>query len=272
MLIPRFNTGLVAPFLAPAMHRQLLVRLARRELENRYRGSLFGTVWVVIQPLFMLAVFTFVFSVVFASRWKGVGDTRTFALLLYAGLIVYTLFTELVIRAPNLIPEHASYVKKVVFPLEILPWSALLVAMTNALIGLLILVVFQFILVGPPPVTAFLAPLILAPLAILSVGLTFILASLGAFIRDLRQIVPVITQALMFFGPIFYPVEALPEWARPYLFLNPITLPIEALRGALFDGTVPGVELVSYTFVAILVLLVGEALFRRLRPAFADVM
>jgi lipopolysaccharide transport system permease protein len=263
---------LIKAIVAPAEHWRLLLRLARRDLEMRYRGSVFGALWVVLQPLIMLAVFTFLFSVVFPSRWAGAG-TGSFALLLYAGLVVYGLFSEVVLRAPTLFLENASYVKKVVFPLEVLSWVSALVAAANALVGAALLLGFYLVLIGMPPTTALLAPVVIAPLIVLSAGLSFILASLGVFIRDLRQIVPVLSQALMFFGPILYPASALPEWVRPYLFLNPMTLIIEELRAILFDGRLPDWRALGvYTLAALAVLLVGYALFRRLRPAFADVM
>jgi len=249
----------------------LLLRLARRDLEARYRGSVFGALWVVLQPLIMLAVFTFLFSVVFPSRWGG--GTGNFALLLYAGLVVFGLFSEAVLRSATLFLENASYVKKVVFPLEVLPWVSALVAAANALVGAALLLGFYFALVGMPPATAVLAPVVIAPLVVLSVGLSFILASLGVFIRDLRQIVPVLTQALMFLGPVLYPIGTLPEWMRAYAYLNPLTLVIEELRGILFEGRLPDWPALGlYTFIALLVLVLGYALFRRLRPAFADVM
>ena len=263
--------GLASGLVAPAAHGRLLLRLAKRDLETRYRGSVFGGLWVVVQPLVMLVVFTFLFSVVFPSRWGG--GTGNFALQLYTGLLIYGLFSEVVLRAPTLFMENASYVKKVVFPLEVLPWVSALVATVNALVGAVLLLGFSIALMGLPPATALLAPVVIAPLVVLSIGLAFVLASLGVFIRDLRHVVPVLSQALMFFGPVLYPASALPDWLRPYLFLNPITLVIEELRAVLFDGRLPDWPALGlYGLVALLVLLLGSALFRRLRPAFADVM
>jgi lipopolysaccharide transport system permease protein len=263
--------SLIEPIVSPAAHGRLLLRLAKRDLETRYRGSVFGALWVVIQPLIMLAVFTFVFSTVFPSRWGS--GTGNFALLLYAGLLVYGLFADVVVRSATLFLENASYVKKVVFPLEILPWVSALVTAVNALVGAALLAVCYMAFIGVPPATALLAPVVIAPLVVLSVGLSFILASLGVFIRDLRQIVPVVSQALMFFGPVLYPASALPEWVRGWLFLNPVTLIIEELRAVLFDGRPPDWPALGlYTLVALLILFLGYALFRRLRPAFADVM
>jgi lipopolysaccharide transport system permease protein len=264
-------SSLIEPIAAPAAHGRLLLRLARRDLETRYRGSVFGALWVVLQPLIMLAVFTFVFTVVFPSRWGG--GTGNFALLLYAGLVVYALFSEVVLRSATLFLENASYVKKVVFPLEVLPWVSALVAAVNAIVGAALLIGAYLLFFGLPAATALLAPVVIAPLIVLSVGLSFVVASLGVFIRDLRQIVPVLSQALMFFGPVLYPASALPEWIRPWLFLNPVTLIIEELRAVLFDGRSPDWPALGlYGLVALVVLLLGYALFRRLRPAFADVM
>jgi lipopolysaccharide transport system permease protein len=263
----------VSTFASPVVHGRLLRRLARRDLEARYRGSMLGTLWLVINPLIMLAVYTVVFLYIFPSRWAGATDTRSFVLLLFAGLVVFQSFAEPVQRAAGLFLENPSYVKKVVFPLEVLPWTAVAIALVNALGSFAILIVFHLVLVGPPPATAVLVPLLLLPLGLISVGLTFMLASLGVFVRDLRQVVPVITQVALFLGPIFYPLEAVPAWLRPMFYLNPITLIVEDVRMAVFAGLAPNViELAIYTFAAVLILLLGEWVFRRARPAFADVL
>jgi lipopolysaccharide transport system permease protein len=266
-----FSLDLFASVTAPAKNARLLLRLAKRDLEARYRGSTFGALWMVLQPLIMLGVFTFVFSVVFPSRWPG--GTAHFALLLYAGLIVFGLFSEVLQRSPSLFLETPSYVKKVVFPLEILPWAAALVAAANALVASGLLALFYLVSYGLPPLTALLVPVVIAPLVLLTVGLTFLIGTLGVFIRDLRQVVPVIVQAMLFFSPVLYPASTLPAWVRPYLFLNPVTAPIEELRGVLFEGRLPDLlTLAVMTVAGLTSLVVGYGLFRRLRPAFADVM
>ena len=178
--------GPLAVFTGFWQHRRLILSLARREIESRYRGSFLGLVWSFLTPLLMLAVFTFVFSVVFQARWQvPVGGKGQFALLLFSGLIVFNIFAECINRAPGLVLEHATYVKKVVFPLEILPWVSLLGALFNVLASLVVLLVLYVMVLGAPPWTAILFPVIVLPLILLVMGLSWFLASVGVFVRDL---------------------------------------------------------------------------------------
>lgn len=252
----------------------MIARLARRDLEARYRGSLLGLVWTVLTPLLMMAVYTFVFSVVFRARW-GVADggTAEFGLLLFSGLILFNIFAECVTRAPGLMMENISYIKKVVFPLEILPAVVLTVALFNATVSTLVLYLFYFAVLGLPPLTAVLAPLVLIPLSMLTLGLTWFLASAGVFLRDLRQVVAVLVTVVMFLSPIFYPVTALPESYRVLIYFNPLTLLMEELREALFWGhALPWLEWAVYTLAAWAWMWLGYMWFVKTRKAFADVV
>lgn len=254
--------------------RKLILRLARREIEARYRGSLLGLAWLVLLPLFMLAVYTFAFSVVFKARW-GAQDagTASFALLLFAGLTVYALFAETVNRAPTLVLENPTYVKKVVFPLDLLPWVALTVSAFNVAVSFAILMVLYPFVFGAPPATVLLVPFTLLPLALVTLGLSWFLASIGVFLRDIRPVVGVLTTAILFLSPIFYPLSAVPEGVRALIALNPLTPTLEQARAALFDGRAP--DMVALTFQTLLgwmVAWLGHAWFQRTRKAFADVI
>jgi len=261
---------LLASLLANA---PLALRLSRRELEARYRGSLLGGLWFLLTPILMVAIFTLVFSQVFVSRWPGVDDPKSFAFVLFAGLVVYQFFAELLVRAPNLFLEDRNYIRRLVFPVEILPVVALLTAGASALVSFAMLLLFHFALIGPVSPAALLLPLVLAPFVLLTFGLVYLLATLGVFLRDLKQITPWVAQALMFLGPIFYPIEALPAALRPYIHLNPMTFAIEETRKLLFFGSGPDVfGLWVYTLVAALVFAAGAGAYQALRPAFADVV
>lgn len=255
-------------------NRHLVLQLARREVEARYRGSLLGIVWAFVLPVFLLAVYTFVFSVVFEARWNvGTGDRGNFALLVFSGMVFFGIFGETVGRAPGLVLENVSYVKRVVFPLEILPLVAVTVALVNAAFAGVILAIFYAVAVGAPPVTALLLPIVLAPLVILSLGLTWLVSALGVFLRDLRQLITVAVTALYFLSPIFYPLDALPEAARRWLLLNPIALVLESSKEVLFFGNVPhwgslGLATLVSTATAVL----GYQSFQRLKGGFADVV
>ncbi len=257
-------------------HRALIWRLAKRELAARYRGSMLGVVWAVLTPVMMLAVYTFVFRTVFKARW-GVeghgGGHGEFALLLFAGLILFNVFAECVSRAPGLMLENVSYIKRVVFPLEILPTVVLVVAMCNALFGFAVLGLFYGPVFGAPPWTALLLPLALLPLALMTLGLSWFLASAGVFVRDIRQFIGVAVTMLMFLSPIFYPASAVPEQLRLILLLNPLTGVMEQARDLLFWGALPdpGAWLASFGYGFVLAWL-GYAWFVKTRKGFADVV
>lgn len=255
-------------------NRGLVKVMAQREVIGRYRGSIMGILWSFFNPVFMLIVYTFVFSVVFKARWNTGSDSKTeFALVLFAGLVVFNLFAECLNRAPGLILANVNYVKKVVFPLEILPWVALGSALFHALISLGVWLVAYLILFGLPHITVLLLPLVVLPLLLFIMGLTWGLASLGVYLRDASQFVGIVTTVLMFLSPIFYSASALPEEYRGLLLLNPLTPAIEQARDVLYWGKVPDMIVLSaYLLGATLVAWLGFAWFQKTRKGFADVL
>lgn len=255
-------------------NRSLIKALVQREVVGRYRGSFMGILWSFFNPVFMLTVYTFVFSVVFKSRWSGGSDSKTeFALVLFAGLIVFNLFAECINRAPGLILANVNYVKKVVFPLEILPWVAMGAVIFHALISLGVWLIAYLIFFGIPHFTIFLFPLVILPLLLFAMGLTWGLASLGVYLRDVSQFIGIFTTVLMFLSPIFYPASALPLEYRHLLLINPLTPAIEQARDVLFWGKMPDLLILStYLFGALLVAWLGFAWFQKTRKGFADVL
>ena len=222
-------------------HRQLIISLVRREVIGRYRGSVLGLLWSFLNPVFMLTVYTFVFSVVFKARWAAGGESKAeFALALFAGLIVFNLFSECINKAPGLIITNANYVKKVVFPLEILPWVVFGAALFHFFVSLSVWLVFSFFVIGLPYGTVVLFPLVVIPLVFLVMGLSWFLSSLGVFLRDVAQLVRIITTTLMFLTPIFYPVSAVPEKYRALIYCNPLALIVEQV-GQRYAGPVDAV-------------------------------
>lgn len=255
-------------------HRQLLGTMIRREIVGRYRGSVMGLLWSLINPFGMLMVYTFVFSVVFKARWsEGSTSKSEFALIVFVGLVVFNLFSECVNRAPGLVLSNVNYVKKVVFPLEILPWVSIGVALFHAGTSLIVWLVFRTVLFGWPHATTLLLPVVLLPLLIFTLGLSWLLAALGVFLRDVGQIVGFVTSALMFLSAIFYPVEALPENYRPLLYLNPLTQVIAQARDVLVWGTLPDVTLwLALLAGSLAVAWLGFAWFQKTRRGFANVL
>lgn len=255
-------------------HRDLIRALAKREVLGRYRGSVLGLLWSFFNPVFMLAVYTFVFSVVFKARWGTGSESKTeFALVLFAGLIMFNLFAECINRAPGLILSNPNYVKKVVFPLEILPFVSLLSALFHAAISLGVWLLAYLILFGLPPVTVLYLPLIVLPFVLFIMGVSWALASLGVYLRDVGQIIGVVTSILMFLSPIFYPATALPEEYRRLLYLNPLTPAIEQTRAMLYFGKNPEFAMLAiYWPVSFIIAWLGFVWFQKTRKGFADVL
>jgi lipopolysaccharide transport system permease protein len=256
-------------------NRQLIVQMTKREVIGRYRGSAMGLAWSFFNPVFMLTVYTFVFSVIFKSRWGAGGEeSKTqFAVVLFVGMIVHGLFAEVLNRAPTLILANANYVKKVVFPLEILPLVAMGAALFHSLVSLGVLLAAFVIFNGYVHWTAVLAPLVMLPLVILTLGLSWALASLGVFVRDVGQTIGLATTVILFLSPVFYPVSALPEKFRFWIMVNPLTFIIEQAREVLIWGRMPNwTGLSLYTVAAMLIAWGGYAWFQKTRKGFADVL
>lgn len=255
-------------------NRALISTLVKREVIGRYRGSFMGILWSLFNPIFMLSVYTFVFSFVFKARWGlGTGSKAEFALVLFSGLMVFNLFAECVNRAPGLVLSNVNYVKKVVFPLEILPWVSLGSSLFHALISLGVWLLAYIAFFGTPHASILLLPLVLLPLVLLIMGSTWVLSSLGVYLRDVAQIIGLLTTTLMFISPVFYPVTALPEKYRQILYLNPLTLVIEQTRDVLFWSKLPDTMiLLTYFLLSILIAWVGFAWFQKTRKGFADVL
>lgn len=254
-------------------NRDLLNSLVARDIEARYRGTALGFLWVVIYPLTMLSVYAFVFGGVFNSRWGGSGEMKDFLVMLYCGLIVHAVFSETLTRSPSAILSCPSYVKKVVFPLELLPLCHLASSAFNALIGIALICLFLLIQQQAIPLTAALFPVVLLPLLMLTAGLAWILAAIGVFFRDVGQLIGVVMSALLFLSPVFYPTSSAPYAAQRFISLNPLTFPIEQLRGVLILGQQPNWQhWLLYLAVATLIAVSGLWLFQKSRPAFADVI
>jgi lipopolysaccharide transport system permease protein len=262
-------------YFLPLRQRALIWQFARRDVLARYRGSLLGLGWSFLTPLLMLAVYTFVFRVVFKARWAegaGVGDFE-FALQMYAGLIVFSLFAEVVNRAPRLVLDQPNLVKKVVFPLEILPWIAVLAGLFHLALNLIVLLAATAIVRGGLPLSLLALPLVLAPFVPLLLGLGWFLAALGVFVRDVGQVTTLLVSLLMFLSPVFYPVSSLPERWQPWLRANPLTPVIEQLRRVALDGLWPDwPQLALHLAIASVVAWAGARWFAATRKGFADVI
>jgi lipopolysaccharide transport system permease protein len=249
--------------------------MAKREVVGRYKGSVMGLLWSFLNPIFLLLVYTFFFSVVFKSRW-GVSEEESkiqFAVILFVGMIVYGLLADVLNRAPMLILSNVNYVKKVVFPLEILPIIALTSTLFHTLASLSVLLIVFFSLNSFIYWTTIFIPMVLLPLIILSLGISWILASLGVFMRDIGQSIGLFTTALMFLSPVFFSVNSLPKEFQSIIMANPLTFIIEQARDVLIWGKMPDfLGLINYTFIALIVAWLGFIWFQKTRKGFADVL
>jgi len=271
----RYSTSPTAALGSLLRHRQLIWQLTKRDVMGRYRGSMLGLFWSLVNPLLMLAVYTFVFGFVFRAKW-GIAEPETkldFAIILFVGLIVYNIFSECMNRSPGAILSQPNFVKKVVFPLDVLAYVILGSALFHGLISLAILLVVLLVAHGLPPWTFALLPFILLPLIFFCLGISWFLLSLGVFVRDVGQVVGIITTALLFLSPLFFPSSALPENVRVLIQLNPLTFPIEQARQVVIWGHMPDwTGLALYGAGCFVVMLLGFAWFQRTRNGFADVI
>ncbi|MDR5804191.1 MULTISPECIES: ABC transporter permease [unclassified Caballeronia] len=255
-------------------NRHLVRQMVVREIASRYRGSALGIVWSFFIPVLMLAIYTFVFSFVFKARWRVGNDSKTeFALVLFAGLMLFNMFADCVNRAPLQIVSNVNLVKKVVFPLEILSVVAVAASIFQMLVSLVVWLVFYVAVFGVPPVTALWLPLIALPLVLITLGVTWFLAALGVYLRDVAQITGVITTTLMFLTPIFFPASAVPEQFQILFLINPLASIIELARNALIWGKSPDPFMCSYLIASsVAVAWLGFACFQKTRGGFSDVL
>jgi lipopolysaccharide transport system permease protein len=261
-------------FLSQWRNRQLIVQLTKRDVLGRYRGSMMGLAWSFFNPLIMLTVYTFVFSVVFKARWSVAGEDKVnFAIILFVGLIAYGLFAECINRAPSLILSNSNYVKKVVFPLEILPSVALGSALFHSAVSLAVLLTAQLLINQRLPWTVVFFPIILLPLLLATMGFAWLLSALGVYVRDMGQITTIFTTVLMFLSPLFYPLSALPKSYQLWLRLNPLTFIIEEGRNVLIFGKTPDWIVWGLAVAgSLLVCAGGFWWFQKTRKGFADVL
>ncbi len=255
-------------------NHELIFQMTRREIIGRYKGSVMGLLWSFLHPVFMLTVYTVVFSVIFKSRWGGADDSKTqFAVVLFAGMIVLNLFSEVANRSPSLILTNVNYVKKVIFPLEILPVIALGAALFHSLVSIGVLLAACVLFNGYLPWTALFTPFVMLPLVVFTLGISWMLASLGVFMRDVGQTIGILTTVLMFLSPVFYPASAVPAALRPILMMNPLTFIIEQLREVLIWGHLPDfIGLLLYAGASLVIAWAGFAWFQKTRRGFADVL
>lgn len=262
----------------PKEYFGLLFQMTQRDVVQRYKGSWLGIGWSIVTPLIMLAVYTFVFQFVFQARWPGAVAESTnsgghFALNLFAGLIFFTFFSDVMTRAASAILSQPNLVKKVVFPLQLLPWIIVLSSGFQALISLGVLLLGATFLAGSIPSNIIYLPLLLLIFIPMLLGMALAFSALGVYFTDTQHIVAMITAPLMFLSPIFYPVSMLPDWAQQWIYLNPLTLVIQLSRSIFLGNPWPDTSsLAIFIAFSVFVALLGALIFAKLRRGFADVL
>jgi lipopolysaccharide transport system permease protein len=252
----------------------LIVQFVKREVAGRYKGSFLGLFWSFITPLLMLSIYTFVFGFVFKSRWRAASDDHIeFAVVMFVGILAHNLISECLTRAPMLVVGNPNYVKKVVFPLQTLPWIAIGTALFHMLVASVILLVAILLWQGHIPWTVIFVPVILLPFVVLIAGLVWFLASFGVFMRDLGQVMGIVSSLLMFMAPVFYPLTSVPPRLRSVIMLNPLTFIIDQIRTvAIWGGQVNWLGWAIYAVIAYVIATLGLLWFQKTRKGFADVL
>lgn len=251
------------------LFRQLLIR----ELSARYRATVLGLLWVVLQPLLMLAIYTLVFGEIFKVRWESEGSTANFALVLFAGLIVFNFFADVFVSSPTTVSSQPNFVKKVVFPVALLGAVRVASAAVPALAGLLMLFVAQWLVGGTPSLWYLVTPVVLLAMVPMLLGVSWLMSGFGVYLQDIAQVAGVVVSMLLFLSPIFFPPHAMPEQVRFLVDFNPLVMPMEQLRSLTVYGQ-PGdfAGLAFYFLLSCLFAGVAYRIFQRLSQGFADVL
>jgi lipopolysaccharide transport system permease protein len=250
-------------------HRRLLAQLSKTSLSSNHRGSLLGRAWVVLDPLIMLAVYGFVFGMIFASR----GGRSDFVLGLYGGMLAYQIFSAAAVASASVVPASRNYVKQLVFPVEILPASTVGGVIIPSLIGFALLLIALLIVKQAIPWTAVLLPIIVLPVVLIALGSAWLFGALGVYVPDVRRIVALVAQVGFFITPIIWPIEQFPkDWAW-VVHLNPLTAVVEGVRAVTLKGIQPDWSALGWSALFGLVLCqVGYAFFMKTKRGFADVL
>jgi lipopolysaccharide transport system permease protein len=261
------------PLLELPRRFDLIVSLTRRELAARYRGSVLGIIWALVTPVVMIAIYTFIFAGIFGARFGANGSAWDFALYLFCGLLPWTAFQEAVQHSSTTIVGHANLVKRVVFPLEILPVSLALTSLANQMFGTIALLIFQLIIRGDLHLTTLWLPVLLLPQLIATLGVAWLVASLGVFLRDMVQGIALLLTTWLYLTPIIYPESVVPERFRPLINANPFTGLVRSYRRIMLENSMPDWRGLAYfTIFALVCFVFGYWWFARTRKNFADVI
>lgn len=265
---------LQAPFSALTTRRTLTFELTKRDILGRYRGASFGLLWSLLSPFLLLLIYSFAFGFVFKSKWPlVVGGDHSYTVILYLGLIVHGFFAECLTRSPTLVTSNANLVKRVVFPLEILPWATVFSALFHVGMNVMVFLVLRLSLEHTLCWSMLWLPVVIAPLVPLTLGVCWLFASFGVYLRDISQITGVLATGMLFVSSVMIPVQALPPSYQILFELNPLTFIIDQVRVVALAGHMPDLAGLSlYAIGGLVLMYVGYAWFMLTRRGFADVL
>ena len=255
-------------------NKDLISILLIREIAYKFKGSFLGILWMILTPIILIVIFTFIFGEVFDIKWMDIPESKEyFALILFSGLMVFNFFAESISKAPLLFVTNSSYIKKIIFPLEILPIVSVLSSSVQLIVSFVVWVAFYLIIVGTPNLNILLLPIIMLPFVFILFGLTFLFSTLGVFVRDTNNIINLITTLLLFLSPIFYPISVIPEQYQLYIYLNPVAYQIELTRDLMMWGNTPNlISFLIYFILAFMFYLLTLKFFSNNKDRFIDVM
>lgn len=255
-------------------NRYLLGQLTKKDIELKYKDSVLGMLWSVIVPILMIVIYTFVFSVVFKPQWiSETGNKFEFSLIMYCGLVSFNMLSDVMGRSSGLIAANVNYVKKVIFPLELLPVMVTLTALFNSCISLVVLVLAKLILTQSISPTLPLVIVTYIPLIIFTVGVSLILSAVSVYLKDIASVISVIITVLMYISPVFFSLESVPEKYRIICQINPMTYIIENFRNVVLYGLLPDWRYLLISLISAIVMAwLGSSIFRRAKEGFADVL
>jgi len=252
----------------------LISALTKKEIKGRYKGSVLGITWALLNPILMLCVYTYVFGTIFRSKWTGVDSGEfQFALQLFVGLIFFNLFSECINRSTSLVSESANYVKKIIFPLETLNVVVLLSSLFHLALSSSVFLVIFFMLGYSVGYSAIWCIALLGIELIYVLGIMYLISAIGVYMKDLGQIISLVVSLTMFLTPIFYPISSIPMEYRDIVQNTPLSFLIESARAALFKDQNPDIEMMVYQLIgSIMVFKIGYFAFDKLKKGFADVI
>ncbi len=248
--------------------------MVKRDIISRYKGSVLGVLWSFINPLMMLGIYTFVFQYIFKAKWGDAREiTANFASIMFAGLLIHMWFAEVVTRSINMITGNVNYVKKVIFPLEILGWNIILSSAVQFMCGLIVLALVIVIFGGDLHLNMFLLPLALVPFVFFLIGCVYLISTLSVFFRDIEQVVNTSLTMLLFTSTIFFPIDSVPSFLQDIIKINPLTVPVETIRSIIFGMHGFNIsDFIAYTVFSFLFSILSYLFFTRMKNSFSDVI